>query len=561
MVKVQLHRSILWIIPSENMYFSGNAPAAISAGTPTGPETSPMDPFLPAGGLAPFVLLAAALFAARSPGRRPATVPAIAEGAALAAMVHAALGVVQLVVAGPATLSAGSGAALLSLRLDAVSGTMALLVAFVGWIVVRFSRRYLDGEAREGAFHALLLATLAGVLLLVQAGSLAVLAVAFVAVGLGLRQLLLFYPDRPEARRAAAKFTLVWGAGDAAVVLACVLIWIAFGTADVAQVATAAAEGLTASAHVAVALLVLAAALKTAAFPLHGWLTEVMEAPTPVSALLHAGIVNAGGFLLIRFADLVQASPGAMTTLVAIGGFTALFGAVVMLTQSAIKTALAWSTVAQMGFMLLQCGLGLWTLALLHIVAHALYKAHAFLSSGGAVQAVAAARRPGAVAVPGLGAVARAFFIAVVLYVVVAAGFAALMGPKSAQAMAIGAILVFGVAYLVAQGLADAAPVALTRRTAVAAGAAAVAYFAFHRIADALWGAGLPAVPAAGPLEWALLALALLSFGAVAFAQALLPLWAHHPAAAGLRVHVANGLYLNAVFDRLIGGFRRPDTL
>lgn len=514
-----------------------------------------MDPL----SLAPLPLLAAAGFAATRPGRRPSGVPALAEAAALAALALAAAAAVQVVLAGPATLSVGSGPWMLALRLDAISATLGLLVAFVGWIVVRYSRRYLDGEAREGAFHALMLATLAGVLVLVQSGSLAVLFAAFVAVGLGLRQLLLFHSQRPEARRAAAKFTLVWGAGDVAIILAGILLWLAFGTADLAGIA-AAGEGLPAAAKSAVALLVLAAALKTAAFPLHGWLTEVMEAPTPVSALLHAGIVNAGGFLLIRLADLVQASPGAMAALVMIGGFTALFGAMVMLTQAAVKTALAWSTVAQMGFMLLQCGLGLWVLALLHIVAHSLYKAHAFLSSGGAVQAVAAVRRPGPVAVPGPGAVARAFLIAVALYAVVATGFGYIAGEKSPQALALGLILVFGVAYLVAQGLADAAPAALTQRTAAAALGAAVAYFSFHQAAFALWGRALPGVPVAGALEWALIVLALGSFGLVAVAQALFPLWAHHPAAAGLRVHLANGLYLNALLDRAIGGLRLART-
>lgn len=516
-----------------------------------------MDPL----SFAPLPLLAAAVFAARRPGSRPAGVPGLAEGAALGALALAAAAVVRLILAGPATLAIGSGPGLLALRLDAISATMGLLVAFVGWIVVRYSRRYLDGEAREGWFHAVMLATLAGVLVLVQAGSLAVLAIAFVAVGLGLRQLLLFHAGRAEARRAAAKFTLVWGAGDAAVILAAVLLWAAFGSADLAVIATAAGAGLPASAQVAVALLVLAASLKTAAFPLHGWLTEVMEAPTPVSALLHAGIVNAGGFLLIRLAEPVQASPGAMAALVVIGGFTALFGATVMLTQAAVKTALAWSTVAQMGFMLLQCGLGLWALALLHIVAHSLYKAHAFLSSGGAVAAVAQARRPGPVAVPGLGAVVRAFLIAVVLYTAVAAAFTLVAGDKSAQALALGLILVFGVAYLVAQGLADAAPAALTQRTAAAAAGAAVAYFAFHQLAFALWGGALPGVPVAGALEWALIVLALGSFGLVAVAQALFPHWAHHPAAAGLRVHLANGLYLNALLDRLIGGLRTTRPL
>jgi NADH:ubiquinone oxidoreductase subunit 5 (subunit L)/multisubunit Na+/H+ antiporter MnhA subunit len=511
---------------------------------------------LPLPALAPLLLLAVAALAARSPGRRPGALPRLSELAALGALALGALGVGQLLLIGPVSLGGGA----LILRLDAVSATMALLVGFVGWIVMRYSRTYLDGEAREGAFHGLMLATLATVLVLVQAGSLPVLIAGFAAIGLGLRQLLLFYPERAEAQRAATKFALVWHAGDAALVLATLLLVSATGTVDIAALVPAAAAASGPAVKLAIALIVLAAALKTAAFPLHGWLTEVMEAPTPVSALLHAGIINGGGVLVIRLAELVQSSPGAMGALVVLGGLTALFGAVVMLTQSAIKTALAWSTVAQMGFMLLQCGLGLWALALLHIVAHSLYKAHAFLASGGAVAAVASLKRPGPVAVPNLGAVLKSFALALVLYGAVAAVFGLIAGPKTPQALALGAMLIFGVAYLVAQGLADAAPAALTRRTALASLGAAAAYFSFQLLATALWGPSLPAAPVAGPLEWALIVLAVGSFGLVAFAQALFPLWAHHPATAGLRVHIANGLYLNALLDRLIGGFRAAKT-
>ncbi|MEO1365090.1 MAG: oxidoreductase, partial [Pseudomonadota bacterium] len=182
--------------------------------------------------------------------------------------------------------------------------------------------------------------------------------------------------------------------------------------------------------------------------------------------------------------------------------------------------------------------------------------AHAFLSSGGAVAAVAAIRRPGPVAVPRLNAVLKSFGLALMLYAGIALLFSLVLGPKSAQALALGAILIFGVAYLVAQGLADTAPAALTRRTVLASLTAAVAYFAFQALAEAVWGPGLPAAPVPGPLEWGLIVLAVTSFGLVALAQALFPLWAHHPAAAGLRVHLANGLYLNALLDRAIGGFR-----
>ncbi|MFZ1470643.1 MAG: oxidoreductase, partial [Paracoccaceae bacterium] len=160
---------------------------------------------------APILLSAVALLAVFRPGPRPGALPHLAEGAALGGLVLAAAGVVQLIATGPATVGLGGGAFLIAFRLDALSATMALLVAFVGWVVLRYARTYLDGEAREGAFHGLMLATLAAVLTLVQAGSLPVLVLAFAAIGLGLRQLLLFYPDRPEARRAAAKFTLVWG--------------------------------------------------------------------------------------------------------------------------------------------------------------------------------------------------------------------------------------------------------------------------------------------------------------------------------------------------------------
>ncbi len=504
--------------------------------------------------LSPLAVLAAALFSMTNTGRCPGPVPRIAELAAFASLIFAAAGMAQFIAAGSASLSTANG--LIALRLDSVSATMTVLVAFVGWVVARYSRTYLDGEAREGAFHGWMLAALAAVLVLVQAGSLPILIAAFAAIGVAMRRLLLFYRDRPEARRAAAKFSLVWGLGDVSLIGASLLFAASYGTVDITALGAAASEGLTPAAQIGVGLLVLTAALKTASFPLHGWLTEVMEAPTPVSALLHAGIINSGGVLLIATSGLVEGSTGAMAALVMLGGFTALFGGVVMLTQSVVKTALAWSTVAQMGFMLLQCGLGLWPLALLHIVAHSLYKAHAFLASGGAVHAVLQARTPGPIAAPDFAAVARSFALAIILYIAVAAGFGWIAGPNSAQALALGAILIFGVAYLVAQGLADTAPRALTVRTVRASLGAAIAYFTFHTLAEWAWGPSLPAPPIPGPLEWALITLAMVSFGMVAVAQALFPLWAHHPATAGLRVHIANGLYLNALLDRALGGLK-----
>ncbi len=509
--------------------------------------------------LAPLILLGAALLLNGWRGLPPATGARIAEGATLAALAVVAGSVAVLAGTGrgdgPLLGIAGVG---LSTRLDVVSVTMLVLVAFIGWIVTRYARTYLDGEPRQTVFSVWLLGTLAAVLLLVVSGNVIQFVGAWVATSLCLNRLLLFYPDRIPAQRAARKKFVTARVGDAALIATAGLLIATYGTTQISAMLAAARLGQGGGLAVAAAaLLALAAMLKSAQFPTHGWLTEVMEAPTPVSALLHAGVVNGGGFLLIRFADVMLLSPLVLAVLVGVGGFTALFGGVVMLTQPSVKVSLAWSTVAQMGFMTLQCGLALFPLALLHIVAHSLYKAHAFLSAGGAVERVAAIRRPGPVAVPDLWAVARAFGLAIAIYGAVWLGSGVLFGfaTKSPQAVALGAILIFGVAYLLAQGLADAAPRALTRRTAVLSLVATIAYVALQRGAEGLTVGTLPPTPAPGALDWALILLALISFGAVALAQATLPLWSHHPAAQGLRVHLTNGLYINAVEDRLLANW------
>lgn len=505
--------------------------------------------------LAPVPLLLAGATGFFDHGPRPKYAPLLAEAASLLALLAAlgAAGSLLLHGAGDGRVIGIEGAGL-SVRLDAVSVAMLLLVTFVGWIVVRYARRYLDGDDRQGRFTAWLCLTLAAVALLVTAGNLVQLVIAWIATSLFLHRLLLFYPQRVAARRAARKKFITARLGDAALLGAALLLAAAYGSFQIGTILAAARSGAGGELAVGAASLIAAAAmLKSAQFPTHGWLTEVMEAPTPVSALLHAGVINAGGFLLVRFADVMLLAPGVLAVLVMVGGFTALFGSLVMLTQPAVKTSLAWSTVAQMGFMILECGLALFPLALLHIVAHSLYKAHSFLASGGAVERVAALRRPGPVAVPKAGAVARAFLSAFVIYGLFGAGFG--VAHKSPQAIVLGVILIFGVAYMLAQGFADAAPKALTQRTAFYAVAVSVAYFTLQWAAISVTAGILPAPPAPDPLEWTLLVLAAASFGLVAIAQALFPLWAFHPAAAGLRVHLSNGLYANAIFDRLINAW------
>ncbi|MBC7586191.1 MAG: oxidoreductase [Tardiphaga sp.] len=499
---------------------------------------------------APFALLLAAAVGFSKSGHRPPMLPRLAEALALVALGVAIVSAVLLMLRGADARGMGG-----AIHLDAVSSVMSLLVSFIGWVVVRYAATYLDGEARQGAFTGWLCMTLASVLVLILSWNLVQLVVAWIATSIFLHRLLLFYPERIAAQRAAAKKFVTARIGDVALIVAAVLLALAYGTTEIGAILSAARAGDGgALALGAAGFLAVAALLKSAQFPTHGWLTEVIETPTPVSALLHAGVINAGGFLLIRFADVMLLAPGVLAVLVMIGGFTALFAGLVMLTQPAVKTSLAWSTVAQMGFMILECGLALFPLALLHIVAHSLYKAHSFLASGGAVELIAANRRPGPVAIPKAGAVRRAFFLALAIYAVVGVGFG--IRHESPQAIALGAILIFGVAYMLAQGLADAAPRALTQRTIVYAVATSVSYFALQLFVVWLTSNVLPAAPPPGPLQWVLIVLAVFSFGVVAVVQAMFPLWAYHPAAAGLRVHLSNGFYANAVFDRLLHGWR-----
>lgn len=480
------------------------------------------------------------------------------NGAGLSGFLVALISVGVLISQGAQTNALlGSGAFALSFRLDMLSVTMLVLVSFIGWIVLRFASTYLDGEARQGPFLAGLALTLAGVLILVQSGDLITLAGSWIAISLGLRKLLLFYSDRVQAQRAARKNTIVAALSGLSMMVALSLLIVSYQTSDIASILAQAREGSGGTtALLACAFLALSAILTSAQFPTHGWLSEVMEAPTPVSALLHAGVINAGGFLLIRFGDVMLLAPGVLAALVMIGGLTAVIGGLAMLAQPAVKTSLAWSTIAQMGFMIMQCGFGLFHLALLHIIAHSLYKAHAFLSSGSAVENIAKIKRPGPVAIPDKSAVLKAFASALLIYGAIGLSFGFM--DKSPQAIALGAILIFGVAYLIAQGLADAAPRELTKRTALYSLATTLGYFALQSGAQWLSASTLPSPPVPGALEWALMSLAIISFGLVAFAQSTFPLWSNHPAVAGLRVHLANGLYANAIFDQLAGNYKTP---
>ncbi|MEQ9463828.1 MAG: NADH-quinone oxidoreductase subunit L, partial [Haliea sp.] len=288
-----------------------------------------------------------------------------------------------------AAVTALAGAQWAGLAVDPLGLTAALLVAVLGWVIINYSARYLNGEPGQPRFVRAMLFTLSAVGLLVVSRHLAVIVLAWTGTSLGLHHLLTFYRERKAAQVVAHKKFLVSRCAELCLAVALLLIYQTAGTLSLEglQAYLLTVDSLPASLHGAALLFALAAILKTAQLPLHGWLIQVMEAPTPVSALLHAGVVNIGGFVLIRLAELLSLAPLAQAVLVVVGSLTAVLAGLVMLTRISIKVRLAWSTCAQMGFMLMEIGLGLYELALLHLVAHSLYKAHAFLAAGETVQA------------------------------------------------------------------------------------------------------------------------------------------------------------------------------
>lgn len=280
----------------------------------------------------------------------------------------------------------------LTVRIDSLSMILFTMIAIIALVVVRYSRNYMDGDPRHQQFISRLAFTIAFVQLLVISGNLAGIFVAWIGTSLGLHRLLIFYPERKRARLAAMKKFIIARLGDITLLTAFILIYQHYGTGDLATIFEQSKLYLNSTIpfqlELAGIFLILSASLKSVQVPFHGWLLDVMEAPTPVSALLHAGLLNAGPFLIIRFAYLMDLTSTATTALVIIGATSALFGAIAATMQPTIKTALAYSSVGHMGFTLMVCGLGVYSASLLHLIAHSFYKAHAFLSSGSVIDKV-----------------------------------------------------------------------------------------------------------------------------------------------------------------------------
>ncbi|MCP5552341.1 MAG: hypothetical protein H7A54_01710 [Akkermansiaceae bacterium] len=428
-------------------------------------------------------------------------------------------------------------------RLDGVSSVMVVLVAFLGTVVLRFSRHYLAGDPAQSRFFSWMSLTLASVLTLVLSGNLLLLFVAWVSTSLCLHRLLLHHPERAGAVFSARKKFVFSRVGDICLLAAALLLFRIHDSWNFDVLFASVAAGNTAGLSTVGLLLVACAALKSAQFPFHSWLPDTMETPTPVSAFMHAGIINAGGFLIVRFSPLFAHAPAALNLLVVIGTVTAAFGAVSMLAQSGVKRALAFSTIAQMGFMLLQCGLGAFGLALLHIVAHSLYKAHAFLTAGSTVGSV-----PRAAILLSPPALTLGLLTGGLIVTGGATAWHALAPSLPAQPMVFLAVLALGLAYGLARAWSSGGGPVLALRAALGALLIGATTFALH--AGAAFLSPRAEVPEPPPLLTGFVAAVFL---VLFLFQALLCRTGHHPIFRRLYVHALNGFYLGTLANRLLG--------
>ena len=352
--------------------------------------------------LIPGLPLAAFLFLALAGGSISDRAHRIGIPAVGGSFVLSVAGLVRVAIHGPLEikvyelLQVGGLRIEVGLWLDQLAAVVLVMVTGVSFIVHVYSARYMIGDPRYRRFFALIGLFTGAMALLVLSNNLLVTYMCWELMGICSYLLISHWAGRLPAARAATKSFLVNAVADVGLGFGVVLAFATYGTLDIREILAQAASmsgetvsllGLEIGRNTLITLCLLSGAMgKSAQLPMHVWLPYAMEAPTPVSALIHAAtMVNAGPFLLIRLSPLVMLAPSAMVAIAVVGAATALYGALVSLTQSDIKRLLAYSTISQIGFMVFACGVGAFTAAVFHLVAHGFLKGFLFLSTGNAL--------------------------------------------------------------------------------------------------------------------------------------------------------------------------------
>jgi NADH-quinone oxidoreductase subunit L len=288
-------------------------------------------------------------------------------------------------------LSAGDFEAGLSLLVDPLSVMEMLIVSGVGALIVAYSIGYMDGEDEERRFFAYMTLFVFSMLLLVMTGDFLILLAGWGLVGLSSYLLIGFWHERTTAVQAAKKAFVMNAFGDATMALAFFLLIWKTGSLDLGTV-FARVDELSPTVTTLVALGLLGGAVaKSAQLPLHTWLPDAMEGPTPVSALIHAAtMVTAGVYLIVRCHTVFEAAPEVHDVAAGIGAATLLLAGLVALVQTNIKRVIAYSTMSQIGYMFLAAGIGAYASSMFHLMTHAFFKALLFLAAGIVIHTLAA---------------------------------------------------------------------------------------------------------------------------------------------------------------------------
>ncbi len=272
---------------------------------------------------------------------------------------------------------------------DPLTGVMLLVVTGVGFLIHCYSVGYMHDDAGYARYFAYLNLFVFSMTMLVLAGNFLLLYVFWEAVGLCSYLLIGFWYERESATAAGKKAFIVNRVGDFGFGLGVIWLWTATGTLDYAPIFGAAEELPRATATGIALLLFMGACGKSAQLPLHTWLPDAMEGPTPVSALIHAAtMVTAGVYMVARSHVLFERSGVALDVVLWVGVATALFAASVGLVQTDIKRVLAYSTVSQLGYMFAALGLGAYAIGIFHLVTHAFFKALLFLGAGSVIHSL-----------------------------------------------------------------------------------------------------------------------------------------------------------------------------
>ena len=335
--------------------------------------------------LTPVVGAVVAVVGKGLPGRRCRAAASLGWASAGLAIGAAA----SVALANPFVVALGDahGRPILGLEADQLTVTLLVLVCGVGAVVQSFSVRYLQADQEAPRFFAATNVVVAAMAVVSTSATVAMLVAAWVIAGVGFIAVVGYRPDLPGVRASALRTLRFFAIGDLALVAAMAVIWVRVGNVNLVSAgALRTAVGRLGDLSTVVALLITIAALvRSAQGPLGRWLPGTVAAPTPVSALLHAGVVNGGGILLVRLGALTGGSALSMIAAFTVAGLTTTVATALMAHKADIKGALVFSTMGQMGFMIAECAVGAYLAAVVHLIGHAIYKATRFFESGSGI--------------------------------------------------------------------------------------------------------------------------------------------------------------------------------